>query len=68
MGINQFDAYNMFRFEDEIGLKDMLKPLVTSYTSSANADSQGGRPSYDGKNIVQKDNGTTENRTSKENN
>lgn len=69
MGIPQFTAYNMIKFENELGLKDELKPLVTSYTSSANSDDTG-RPESDTKSdetIAKIDKGQDVNRATREN-
>ena len=69
VGIGQFEGYNMVRFEDDIALRDYLKPLVTSYTNSGSSEDIGA-PEKDVKSditIDKIDSGQEESRADKEN-
>ncbi|MEG2546352.1 MAG: hypothetical protein RSA51_07315 [Niameybacter sp.] len=69
IGVNQFELDNALEYEDFLGIKDKLRPPLTSYT--ATSDDVGGAPEksdneVSDEQVKQRNNGTGENRTSSE--
>lgn len=71
LGINQFELDNTLEYEDFMGIKDKLRPPLTSYTATSE-DTQGGRSKKDDGEISdtterqRNDGSNTDNRNSNE--
>lgn len=60
-----YEAYQQIQFENMLGIKDLLRPLSTSYTQSGTSD-EGGRPKNDDDDLTEEGVETREKRAANE--